>query len=579
MTLKSRILPEKRRPLLKTLLQKEGFIRLIEVHNGLSAIVANEIKVELENGKMLEFDGLWESSFTDSASKGHPDAEIISVDSRLETILQILTVSNKPIIIDGDTGGSPTSFEYLVAKLERLGVSGIIIEDKVYPKRNSLDETADQLQEDPDVFAMKLRRGKQVLVSADFMIIARIESLIANKGVNDALTRAKIYLEAGVDGIMIHSKVKEPDEILNFAKGYDQLCKKLGYRKPLVSIPTTYNQIYEDALRKHGFNIVIHANHLLRASHKAMKRVARTILINQRSFETDGMISPVKEIFEDVGFLDVTSKDDQYLSKPVSVIIPAAGRPNEQFIKDFGEIPPSALSIMNKSLFQRQVERLRALGLKDINIITSVWNKEKIPKISAINMIVASKPTKSILESVFLAEEKMENGFICIYSDILFSEEILKRLLSEKRDIVLIGDPSFKSIPDHPYKLRDLMICNIDTYKQLRILDDFDNQIKLIKSDLDRVIATHEFIGISYFSKRGAEILKQVYWDLKKKQEQEGGESKAQGMKDIIQVLIDKGYSIGVLEVNKGWIELNSQHDFALSEEMIKWTQKFSTTP
>jgi hypothetical protein len=123
------------------------------------------------------------------------------------------------------------------------------------------------------------------------------------------------------------------------------------------------------------------------------------------------------------------------------------------------------------------------------------------------------------------------------------------------------------------------MICNIDTYKQLRILDNVDNQIKLIKSDLDRSIATHEFIGISYFSKRGAEILKQVYWDLKKKEKQKKGESEIQGMKDIIQVLIDKGYSIGVLEVNKGWIELNSQHDFALSEEMIKWTQNFSTTP
>ena len=274
MTLRYLISPEQRRKKLKELLENKGFVKGIEVHNAISALIVNDLKVELDkNGKkeLKEFDFFWESSLTDSASKGHPDIEVVSFDSRIKTISEILEVTNKPIIVDGDTGGDIHHFEYFIPRLERIGVSAVIIEDKVFPKRNSLEAGTQQTQEEPDKFADKIRVGKAIQRSPDFMIIARIESLIAGKTVEEALSRAEKYLRAGADGIMIHSKSSEADDIIRFSESYDTLCKKLGFRKPLVCVPTTYNHIYEEQFQEWGFNVVIYANHLLRASYKAMQ--------------------------------------------------------------------------------------------------------------------------------------------------------------------------------------------------------------------------------------------------------------------------------------------------------------------
>jgi phosphoenolpyruvate phosphomutase len=260
-------------------------------------------------GEVFEYDGLWESSLTDSATKGMPDASIVGYDSRTHTIDEILNVTTKPIIVDGDTGGEPVQFEYLVRHLERLGVSAVIIEDKVYPKRNSLDSSASQTLEDAAVFSDKLRAGREVAVTDDFMVIARLESLIAGTGLNDALERAEQYILAGVDGIMIHSSDKDYDEILQFAQAYEGLCRKLGRRPVLVSVPTTYNTITDAELVANGFNIIIHANHLLRAAYKAMCEAARTILVSGRSLEADPLCASVPDIFSCVGFDRIIQKD------------------------------------------------------------------------------------------------------------------------------------------------------------------------------------------------------------------------------------------------------------------------------
>lgn len=301
----AKITPEVRRGLLKNILGERGFVRVIEAHSGISAIIANNA---VTNGKTV-FDALWISSLTESAAKGQPDIEIMGPDSRLATVHQVLEVTNKPVIIDGDTGGDPNALEYFLRKAESLGVSAVIIEDKVYPKRNSLDAESEQTQEDPKVFANKIKRGKSALLTDQFMLIARIESLIAGKSVDDAIERAKHYLEAGVDGIMIHSKSKTPDEILSFARDYKELCNEIGIKKPLVCVPTTYNEIKESELRNEGFNVIIHANHLLRASIKSMQNVCNIILENERSMEADKYCSSVKEIFDIVGFTDIKNKE------------------------------------------------------------------------------------------------------------------------------------------------------------------------------------------------------------------------------------------------------------------------------
>ncbi len=302
-----KISPEFRRSILKNVLKERGFARFIEAHSGISAIVANNTVV----GNKIMFDGIWVSSLTESAAKGYPDIEIVSLDSRLNTVSQILDVTNKPIIVDGDTGGDPNIFEYFVRKAESLGVSAVIIEDKIYPKRNSLDSDSEQILEDPGLFANKIKRGKNALLTSDFMIIARIESFIAGKDLNNAIERAKIYLEAGADGIMIHSKSKFPDEVISFAKKYKELKYQLGIDKPLFCVPTTYNSIKESEIRNEGFNVVIYANHLLRASVKSMQHVCKTILENERAFEAEEYCSSLNEVFDIVGYSDIKNKENK----------------------------------------------------------------------------------------------------------------------------------------------------------------------------------------------------------------------------------------------------------------------------
>lgn len=313
MTVERAMVPGERLRALREKIDRTGFVRIMEAHSGLSGIIAENAQVQ-KNGQVIEYDGIWESSLTDSATKGMPDASIVGYDSRTHTIDEILNVTTKPIIVDGDTGGEPAQFEYLIKHLERLGVSAVIIEDKVYPKRNSLDADANQDLEDPALFAHKIQVGKAVTATDDFMIIARLESLIAGKGVQDALARAEQYILADVDGIMIHSNQKDPSDILAFADAYGPLCRRLGRRPVLVCVPTTYNSLTEAQLVDKGFNIIIHANHLLRAAYKAMYEVANTILWNERSLEADPVCAPVRDIFASVGHDRITEQDRELVA-------------------------------------------------------------------------------------------------------------------------------------------------------------------------------------------------------------------------------------------------------------------------
>lgn len=295
--------------LLRKLIDEQGFVRIIEVHNGLSGIIADKTQVS-KNNNTLSFDGFWESSLTDSASKGLPDIELVSSDSRLHTIQQIMDVTMKPMIVDGDTGGDSNQFEHLVRRLERTGVSMVIIEDKIFPKRNSFAESPQNL-ENVDIFSKKIKRGVNAKQDKNFMIVARLESLIAGGSVEEAIARAKAFLKAGADGIMIHSKSKEPSEILEFAKQYKQLPKALTKGKILVCVPTTYNTITTRELVKEGFHVIIYANHLLRSAYKAMEDVAKNILVYDRSHEVEPSCVPVNTLFETVGMLEVVRRDKE----------------------------------------------------------------------------------------------------------------------------------------------------------------------------------------------------------------------------------------------------------------------------
>ncbi len=285
--------PDIRLKRLRRLLSAKGFVRTIEAHHGLSGLIAEHTKVKDENGRSQEFDAMWMSSLTDSTVKGKPDIEYVDLTSRLASLNEILDITTKPIIFDADTGGIAEHFTLRVRTLERLGVSAVIIEDKTGLKKNSLFGTDVAQQQDTiENFSAKLHAGKQAQITSEFMIIARIESLILGKGMEDALRRARAYIDAGVDGIMIHSKEAKPDEIFEFCKEFGKFERKV----PLVVVPSTYSSVYETELKKAGVQIVIYANQLLRSAYPAMVKTAEMILKNGRAYECEQDCMPIKDV-------------------------------------------------------------------------------------------------------------------------------------------------------------------------------------------------------------------------------------------------------------------------------------------
>ena len=284
--------PNIRLSLLKRLLKAKPLIRLNEAHNGLSGLITEKTRIE-KNGRIIEFDAMWSSSLTDSTAKGKPDIEAIDMTSRMNTVNDIFEVTTKPMIFDADTGGKIEHFSFTVKSLERLGVSAVVIEDKIGLKKNSLfGNDVKQTQDSIENFQHKISEGKKSQVTDDFMIIARIESLILEAGMEDALIRSAKYIDAGADAIMIHSKHKNPDEIFEFCEKYKLLKNGI----PLMVVPSSFNSVNEDEWQEKGVNIVCYANHMLRSAYPAMLDVAKSILINKRSYEANDKCISINEI-------------------------------------------------------------------------------------------------------------------------------------------------------------------------------------------------------------------------------------------------------------------------------------------
>ena len=286
-------MPEYRRRRLRQLIRLCPIVKTIEAHSGLTGLIAEKTVVRQEDGRLDQFDAMWVSSLCDSTAKGKPDIELVDMSSRLRTIDDIMEVTTKPIILDGDTGGLTEHFVYNVRTLERIGVSAVIIEDKTGLKKNSLFGTeVEQTQDSIENFCAKISAGKDALRTREFMIIARCESLILERGMEDALTRCRAYVKAGADGIMIHSRRKDPAEILEF-------CDKFRVQDPvtpIVVVPTSFNSITEAELAAHGVNICIYANQLTRAAFPAMQSVAEDLLRHHRALEVDSRLLPFKKI-------------------------------------------------------------------------------------------------------------------------------------------------------------------------------------------------------------------------------------------------------------------------------------------
>jgi len=280
---------------LRQLIKAKPIVTILEVHNAISALIVENCNETLRDEEIVSFDGMWSSSLTDSTVKGKPDIEAVDTTARITTINEIFEVTTKPMIYDADTGGKPEHFEFTVRSLERTGVSAVVIEDKKGLKKNSLfGNDVLQVQDDIESFCHKIRVGKEAQITQDFMIIARVESLILEAGMDDALTRANSYVDAGADAIMIHSKQNDPSQIIEFVHRF----RENDTATPIVVVPTSYNSITTDELAKVGVDVVIYANHMLRAAYPGMMRVAKSILKHKRSLEADRECMSIKDILE-----------------------------------------------------------------------------------------------------------------------------------------------------------------------------------------------------------------------------------------------------------------------------------------
>ena len=283
---------ESRVSLLKRIIGAKDIVRLLESHNALTGIIIDKLKIEKKN-KFLEFDGMWSSSLTDSAIRGKPDNQAVDFSTRFSGLSEILDVTTKPILFDADNGGRIEHISYTVRTLERLGVSGICIEDKIGTKKNSLfDNQSGSYQDDIKNFSKKINIARDSKVTNDFFIVARIESFILGKSLKNALKRANAYSEAGADAILIHSKEKKPNQIFQFAKVF----RKSKFYKPMIAVPSTYSKTYEKELIKNGFKVVIYANQLLRAAYPQMLKTATQILKNGRAYDVEKSISSINEV-------------------------------------------------------------------------------------------------------------------------------------------------------------------------------------------------------------------------------------------------------------------------------------------
>jgi len=298
MTLRFRLLPEARRPLLRRRLATGAPLRILEVHTPLSALIATAARAGERR-----FDGLWLSGFTNASLRALPDAELARFERRLEAAEEIAPATDLPLLADADTGGDALGFRYLCARLEAIGVGGMVVEDKLWPKRTSLAEGVSHGLEEPEAFLAKLAAGRAAMASGEPVLFARIEALIAGAGLEEALRRAALYLaHPAVDGVLIHSKDRSGADVLAFLDGVAELKRARGLPdKPLACIPTAYNHVHDSALFARGARLVIHANHMLRAAHKAMVRVAETILAADRSAEADADCIDLKSLFALIG--------------------------------------------------------------------------------------------------------------------------------------------------------------------------------------------------------------------------------------------------------------------------------------
>ncbi len=558
---------DKKTAQLRKLLSQKKSITIVGAHDAISAKLIEE----------AGFDGVWVSSFgTSAAQKCMPDANVLTMTESLLAASDINQAVNIPVIADCDNGyGNAVNVIRVVREFEKAGIAGISIEDNPFPKRCSLYPGEDRDLVSVEEMAGRIRAAKKAQTDPDFFIIARTEAFIAGLGIDEALRRANAYADAGADAVLIHSKAKTADEVGKFTKVWNRPV-------PLVAVPTKYGAVTSDELESMGYRIIIFANQPLRASIKAMQETLAVMKQKRFPDAANDKIVPLEEVFRLVGQKQLDEVQKEYIAsadESPSAVILAAG-----FEKDLmplvADRPKAMLDIKGKSILERQVGGLKNAGVSRIGVVRGYQSgKINLPNIKYFEN--ARYQETYILHSLFCAEEMMQGPVIVTYGDILFDESILHKLLRSKGDIRLVVDRAWR---DHYFsngngkglpKGTELVVTSsMHTPNQRFLSPDEPDQITQIGSQrIDVEKATGEFVGIAYFSKKGIQILKDVYHQVLKRHAsgpfQEAASVEKASLADIIQELIDMGHEISSVDIYKGWLEIDTFEDYRQAWEKV----------
>ena len=541
--------------------EEEGLLRVVGAHDGLGA------KLVERNG----FDGVWASGLEISTSFAVPDANILTMTQYLERAIEMNDATTIPIIADCDTGyGNSNNVIHMVKRYEAAGIAAVCIEDKLFPKVNSFIQGRQELATIAE-FVGKIMAAKNTQRTDDFMVIARVEALIAGWGQAEALKRAHAYVDAGADAILIHSKSESPNEIVAFVNSW-------GDRAPLIVVPTTYSMITIKELSELGIKMVIYANHGIRAAVKAVNSVFAQIKEAGTTHPVENQIAPMKEIFELQGMLRMKQEEEVYLKtdrEKVVAIIPAAGDHLEEYsMKTIShDIPVAMLDINGKPLLQRQLEVFNKAGIYDVYVIAGY--KKELVNVDGVTILENENYYETgILHSVMCAETHMTEKVLVIYGDILFDDVVLNRLLRSPDDITILVDGTYDSKNYGPDKILDLVVSDKPPLKTRRKLHDVSShKVMKVGTSVSPSLAHYEFPGLMILSSKGLKIFKETFFKAKDrfsgKPFHDASTFEKAGLADLLQEIIDLGYAVHCLEVDSGWIELHSMDHYKLACKML----------
>ncbi len=530
---------------LKNLICKPELSFLMECHNGMSAKIAEE----------AGFEGLWGSGLSISAACGVRDNNEMSWTQVLEVLEYISDVTTIPLLMDGDTGyGNFNNMRRLVKKLESRSVAGVCIEDKLFPKQNSFIDGGKQLLAEIDEFCGKIKAGKDAQSDDDFMIIARIEAFIAQRGLAEALKRAEAYYTAGADALLIHSKISSADEVLSFKSEWGDRC-------PVIVVPTKYYSTPTEYFRISSFSTVIWANHLMRTSIAAMQSTAKAIFKSESLIDIEDSVAPVSEVFRLQGADELKEAEAKYLpvKTKTEVLILAASR-GEGFGKLTEDKPKTMLPIAGKAIIERQIETLRSIGLSSISIVRGYMKDSVIVKGCRYvdnNDFSTTKEVYSFAKGI----ENISRDLLISYGDILYHKHIPRELVDSTDDFTIAVDPAWTESKNKEryadYVNCDTAFSNYDFNQKV-----FLKNMKIMKNDNKQENISGEWIGIFHTSEVGLKKIKTILNKIDSKK------IKEMRIAELFNLLIQKGEKIRVIYSQSAWTDIDELEDLLLSSSV-----------